>query len=331
MTSTVPALTGSVESKEVPFSIFDPVEEAVTFLGDTGAGRTIGCVKQVPVDCVGDASKPVSFSTGGGRRTGGLSCKVTGETECHLLEQSPWALSIGEQVKNGKAFIWTPSDDANGELPKPFLVSQENVHMLKVKIPERFRRYADEVRENVPLFREKISVSHMPAELGPSLQDDNGDDDSGYEPTSVGDPDLESCLNRNGFGSGKVEEIVEDKPSEEAKGRDSGGAPPKTKPSSDDPSKDKKSDSHDILHLPKDKKCAVCQEAKQDALPARRVKGPHVMTDGKPSEKFGDRIHGDHIIVAKNCLSSEKKGINGETACLVLYNDFTKAVCAYPA
>ena len=67
----------------------------------------------------------------------------------------------------------------------------------------------------------------MPAELGPSLQDDNGDDDSGYEPTSVGDPDLESCLNRNGFGSGKVEEIVEDKPSEEAKGRDSCGAPPK--------------------------------------------------------------------------------------------------------
>ena len=143
----MPALTGSVESKEVPFSIFDPVEEAVTWLGDTGAGRTIGCVKQVPVDCVGDASKPVSFSTGGGRRTGGLSCKVnggfTGETECHLLEQSPWALSIGEQVKNGKAFMWTPSDDANGELPKPFLVSQENVHMLKVKIPERFRRYAD--------------------------------------------------------------------------------------------------------------------------------------------------------------------------------------------
>ena len=319
MTSTVPALTGSIESKEVPFSIFDPVEEAVTWLGDTGAGRTIGCVKQVPLDCVGDASKPVSFSTGGGRRTGGLSCKVTGEftgeTECYLLEQSPWALSIGEQVKNGKAFIWTPSDDANGELPKPFMVSQENVHMLKVKIPERFRRYADEVRENVPLFREKVSVSHMPAELGPSLKDDKGDKDSGYSPSSVGDP----------------EEIVEDNPSGEALGRDSGNAPPEIKPSSDDPPKDKKSDSHDILHLPKDKKCAVCQEAKQDALPARRVKGPHVMTDGKPSEKFGDRIHGDHIIVAKNRLSSEKKGINGETVCLVLYDDFTKAICAYPS
>ena len=43
--------------------------------------------------------------------------------------------------------------------------------MVKAKIPERYRRYADEVRENVPLFRKKVSVSHMAAELGPSLQE----------------------------------------------------------------------------------------------------------------------------------------------------------------
>ena len=128
------------------------------------------------------------------------------------------------------------------------------------------------------------SFPHFPGPL-PALQKEaNRDDDSGYAPTSVGGP----------------EEVVEDKPSEEAKGKDSGSAPPESKPSSDDP-KDK-SDSQDILHLPKDKKCAVCQEA-------GRVKGPpHVMTDEKPSEKFGDRIHDDHIIVAKNRWSSEKKG-----------------------
>ena len=55
------------------------------------------------------------------------------------------------------------------------------------------------------------------------------------------------------------------------------------------------------------------------------------MTDGKPSAKFGDRIHGDHIVVAKNRLSNEKKGRSGETVCRVLYYDFTKAICAYPA
>ena len=119
--------------------------------------------------------------------------------------------------------------------------------MLKVKIPERFRRYADEVRENVPLFREKVSVSHMPAELGPSLKDDKGDKDSGYSPSSVGDP----------------EEIVEDNPSGEALGRDSGNAPPEIKPSSDDPPKDKKSDSHDILHLPKDQE--MCRLPRSEA------------------------------------------------------------------
>ena len=264
--STVPALTGSIETKDVPFSSFDPVNEAITWLGDTGAGRTIGCVKQVPLDCVGDASNPVSFSTGGGRRSGGISCKVTGEctgeTECYLLEQSPWALSIGEQVRNGKAFISTPSKNDGGELPKPFMVSQEDVHMLEVKIPERYRRYADEVRENVPLFKEKVCVSHMPADLEPPH--DNENKDRGYEP---------SCVDSD--------EIVLDEPHEGAKGRDSGNAPPESKPPSDDSSKDKgKWDSHDILHLPKDKKCTVCQEAKQDALPARRVKGPHVKSLG---------------------------------------------------
>ena len=73
--SAVPALTGSIETKDVPFSSFDPVDEAITWLGDTGAGRTFGCVKQVPLDCIGDASNPVSFSTGGGRRSGGLVAK----------------------------------------------------------------------------------------------------------------------------------------------------------------------------------------------------------------------------------------------------------------
>ena len=77
--------------------------------------------------------------------------------------------------------------------------------------------------------------------------------------------------------------------------------------------------------------CPICQEAKQDALPARRVKGQRVLTDGHPSEHFGDRIHADHIIVAKGRLDSSKKGFRGETKCLILYDDFTKIMWAYPA
>ncbi|CAL1160923.1 unnamed protein product [Cladocopium goreaui] len=73
------------------------------------------------------------------------------------------------------------------------------------------------------------------------------------------------------------------------------------------------------------------KEAKQDALPARRINQPHVMSDGKPSEKFGDRIHADHIIISKDRLSDGHKGLNGESVCLILYDDFTKIVAAYPA
>ena len=88
---------------------------------------------------------------------------------------------------------------------------------------------------------------------------------------------------------------------------------------------------HSILHLPKRTDCPICQEAKQDALPARRVKGPRALTDGHPSEHFGDRIHADHIIVAKGRLDSSQKGFRGEIKCLILYDDFTKIMLAYPA
>jgi hypothetical protein len=55
------------------------------------------------------------------------------------------------------------------------------------------------------------------------------------------------------------------------------------------------------------------------------------LTDGRPSEVFGDRAHADHIIVAKGRLDSSKKEIKGETKCLVLPDDFTKIMMAYPA
>ena len=61
------------------------------------------------------------------------------------------------------------------------------------------------------------------------------------------------------------------------------------------------------------------------------MKGKHVMSDGRPSEKFGDRIHADHIIVSKDRLSSEQKGVNGEAVCLILFDDFTQAVGVYPS
>ena len=106
-----------------------------------------------------------------------------------------------------------------GNFPKPFMVSQENVHILKgPRFRNAFVVMQHEVRENVPLFREKVSVSHMPMGISPVFENlghshsspmpaelepshDKGDKDSGYSPY---------------FGCGDPEEVVEDNPSGEA-------------------------------------------------------------------------------------------------------------------
>ena len=83
---------------------------------------------QVDPNLVGQSNHPVTFSTGGGCRDGSDSSKVVGELSgsnaCYLLKNSPWALSIGDQVRQGKAFVWLPRDSVDAsedaELPKPF-------------------------------------------------------------------------------------------------------------------------------------------------------------------------------------------------------------------
>ena len=66
---------------------------------------------QAHSNMIGQSNHPVTFSTGGGRRDGSDSCKVVGER--YLLKNSPWALSIGDQVRKGKAFVWLPRDSAD--------------------------------------------------------------------------------------------------------------------------------------------------------------------------------------------------------------------------
>ena len=50
---------------------------------------------------------------------------------------------IGDQVRQGKAFVWLPRDShdvsEDAELPKPFLVKPSNLKDLKVSCPEASR------------------------------------------------------------------------------------------------------------------------------------------------------------------------------------------------
>ena len=98
-----------MQTEEVPFTSFNASTGEVTWLGDAGAGRNIGGIRGVNPDVIGVSNSPVTFATGGGSRAGSDSCRVVGEltgsNECYMLKDSPWALSIGDQVRQGKAFI----------------------------------------------------------------------------------------------------------------------------------------------------------------------------------------------------------------------------------
>ena len=131
--------------------------------------------KGINPDVIGLSNNRVTFATGGGSRAGSDSCQVVGEltgsNECYWLKDSPWALSIGDQVRQGKAFIELPpsSEDIakNTALPK---------------CPEHARCYASEVRENF----EQVDILHMPAEV--AKFDDgkvSGEESDGYEASLV--------------------------------------------------------------------------------------------------------------------------------------------------
>ena len=140
----------------------------VSWLGDTGAGRYIGSLTDLQnepslSDSIAATGNPVLFSTGGGDRPSTDSVKVQGDLvkndEVYLLEGSPWAMCIRDQVNSkGRAFLWLP--DGSGQA-KPFFV--ENVDSWRLRCPTASRRYADELHQNVPVFKEAIRISRMPA------------------------------------------------------------------------------------------------------------------------------------------------------------------------
>ena len=206
-------------------------------------------------------------------------------------------MSLGEQARKGKAFIWLPAQSPDDPLPLPFLVDKQNVEHLKVSCPEEYRIYADKVKENVPIFKEHVEVSHMPA----AEEAENGGD-SDYTPSL---PPEDS-----GAGRGMVGEEERKEPEDE-------DVFPVLE--------------HSLLHLPKDPYCIVCQQAKQDSAPARKFGAPHPLTDGEIATAFGDRIHADHVIVAKSKAERSKFGVKGERVALILWDDYTKLIAAYPA
>ena len=310
MLQNLPSLPLETPQLDIVLTSFDADNSTISWILDSGAGRTVGRSMEIPQEFQGLSNNPVSFATGGGKKQGEISCRISGElsgeSECYLLESSPWALSLGELIRKGKAFVWLPDSDNPGALPLPYLVNREDVKHLSAQCPEQCKVYATRTKQNVPIFEEHVEVNHMAID----------DDGASNAPT---DPPLEEATEDSGGRVGEHEKV-----DASHKGEVLEPAPVLEEDLSS-------SFEHDLLHLPKDPYCQICQQAKQDSLPARKFGGLHPLTDGHVSTAFGDRIHADHVIVAMSKTDRHLFGAKGERVALVLWDDFTKLVGIYPA
>ena len=134
------------------------------FLLDSGAGRNLISKKHLPEEThemFSKAPEKLQFSTGGGTRTGSQAVRMkgdlSGDNVFYSLKDCPPALSVGIQVNEHKRpWIWFPDQ-------LPFFVKADRVQDVTFFCPESAKIYADRIEENVPVLRESVSCSALPA------------------------------------------------------------------------------------------------------------------------------------------------------------------------
>ncbi len=132
-------------------------------IGDTGAGAAVGSIEALEgqggnADQLKKRCRPLAshkhFSTANGTITSeeGIRVKTlgAGDTILHLFKNCPMAISVGEEVAKGHAFIWLPK-------LKPYFA---NAKYVRVSCPKTRRYEAAYVTHNVPHF--KIGISEDP-------------------------------------------------------------------------------------------------------------------------------------------------------------------------
>eukprot|EP00973_Karenia_brevis_P009228 1251546-Karenia_brevis.AAC.1 len=75
-----------------------------------------------------------------------------GEREAYHMEDSPFCVPSGMVVADGMSRMWITG-------LKPFYVTDNS--KLKVICPEKYRRYATRVEDNIPIFTETLQVTKM--------------------------------------------------------------------------------------------------------------------------------------------------------------------------
>ena len=106
-------------------------------------------------------SKPQTYISANGLVTSDTAIEVKtqgiGSTPMHLLNTCPLAMSVGEEVNKGYAFIWSRKSP-------PFFARENHV---RISCPMTKRHEAAFVRSNVPHF--KISICGSPGDNQPVL------------------------------------------------------------------------------------------------------------------------------------------------------------------
>ena len=217
----------------------------VEWIGDTGAGRNLSSLKQLPPEVekfVGDSKHPVNFSTGGGVKDGGksvgLNAGLAKGNELFLLKNCPSALSTGLQVADHKRpFLWLLDQ-------LPFFIKADRVKDCVFHIPEDAKIKADRIEENVPIFKDIVSVSYaLPGtaiEAAPAPHVDHADELAAAQAEPVGQEVIEGL---------PAPEPEEDEISISNRERLKAEAT---------------SSSHLVSHFPKNPFCETCKIAKND-------------------------------------------------------------------
>ena len=141
-----------------------PKTYEIEWVDDSGAGRHIGSaeglIRQgIPEHLITKFTQPTSdaitFATGGGKRFGartiGFHSDRWGTSNTYLLKSCPLVRSQGMNVNDlNRPYIWLPGQ-------KPFYVLDAS--KLTIKCEESNKMYAHKVVENVPHFKEKVTLT----------------------------------------------------------------------------------------------------------------------------------------------------------------------------
>ena len=322
------------------------------YLIDSGAGRNLISKTSLPEeahDLFEKAPEKLKFSTGGGVRSGSdairINGTITGNNVFYALKDCPPALSLGIQVNEHKrAWIWFPDK-------MPFFVKPERLQDVTFHCPEDAKIYADRVVQNVPILKESITCSGLPAS---TKAEDKWAFAGPFEPASSSSDPAPLALRRTAegrsglrspdaspagkgssgdvpvahFGDGdELEDCVppEKTPDDEPLDEEDAEAYPWTPSLKEKLQAIAKSPEHQITHFPKNRYCDICRRAKMTSRVHRYHHG-EVDPDETPPLHFGHKLRTDHIVLNEELT----KGSEGEQACLICFDEYSGCFGAYP-